>query len=186
VNVTGCNQLGGLVGQLFASSLINNSFSQGEIMAPDGCNSGYWIGRNVGGLVGILQGAVTNSYSSANVNDSYAMAGGFAGDNPASAGNSVSHSFSVGDVYSRTGTTTGSFSGHGSGSIVNSYWHNTPSNPSWGDTNSNTTAIADIDHPPYFSVTTNSPLNLWDFTTTWNICGSTGLPYLRALPASCT
>ena len=108
INITGKDYIGGLVGWS-VNSILNDSYSTGSVS-----------GNFIGGLVGINNGSITNSYSTSSVNSSGTSAGGLVGRNDAG---TVSNSYSTGSVsgynfigglvglnYGGTSTITNSFS----------------------------------------------------------------------------
>ncbi len=140
VNVTGVSNVGGLVGHNSASSTIDNSYVEGDVVANGGDYGG--------GLVGDNEGTITNSYTSGSVSGGYYNIGGLAGGNYGGAidsshssssvsgqhstgglvgsneGGSITHSYATGDVYGENYATGGLVGQNGylvSGSIDNSY-----------------------------------------------------------------
>jgi hypothetical protein len=71
VNITGGDQVGGLLGFNLGGGSVKNCYSSGILSVVNSK-------EGIGGLVGINQGTVTNSYSSATVNGGFAS-GGLAG-----------------------------------------------------------------------------------------------------------
>ncbi len=113
-NITGQSEVGGLVGDNYGSSSIDNSYATGSVSGS---------GENIGGLVGYNRNSssIDNSYATGNViggSDSYYV-GGLVGDNYISS--SIANSYATGNVsgYYSVGGLAG-YSGH-STSIDNSY-----------------------------------------------------------------
>jgi hypothetical protein len=71
VNITGGDQVGGLLGFNIGGDPVKNCFSSGTLYVVNSS-------EGIGGLVGINQGTITNSYSAASVNGGFSS-GGLAG-----------------------------------------------------------------------------------------------------------
>jgi len=106
-NITGYQNVGGLVGGCAIDGSIENCFVIGNVTGTS-----YMIG----GIAGNSAGTITNSYFIGNVSGSWSV-GGLVGQ----AGNSITNSYSIGDV-SGTGTQIGGLTGAGIGNIVNSFF----------------------------------------------------------------
>ncbi|MCF7833648.1 MAG: T9SS type A sorting domain-containing protein [Candidatus Marinimicrobia bacterium] len=105
VNITGKNCVGAIVGGNLTSGTINNCFSSGSV------NS---IAEYVGGLIGLSNATITNSYSSCSVNANNYV-GGLVGSNSVS----VNQSYSSGSV---TGMQhVGGLVGYNPGTVRNCY-----------------------------------------------------------------
>lgn len=162
---------GGLIGSVYMSGSISNSFATGAVTGPV-------IG---GGLLGSLSaGFVSNSYATGAVQG--AQAGGFVGDLVATTSSStgISDSYATGAVTGYgAGASLSGFAGDVSGSIAisNLYWATDgtgQSNSGFSGTPTNvtglTTAQLENSLPPGFD------------STVWN--GGSGVaPYLTALAA---
>ncbi|PTN32228.1 GLUG motif-containing protein [Desulfonatronum sp. SC1] len=109
VNITGANNVGGLVGAIqgFPGTTVSNSYATGAVNGAD----------NVGGLVGwIVGGSVSNSYATGAVNGTTSV-GGLVGLNSASG--TVTNSYATGAV---NGTVrVGGLVGWNAGIVTNSY-----------------------------------------------------------------
>ncbi|MEA1986728.1 MAG: GLUG motif-containing protein, partial [Candidatus Marinimicrobia bacterium] len=106
VNITGGNEVGGLVGYN-VSSIVSNSISTGTVSGTS----------RVGGLVGYNRSSsISNSYSTGSVS-AVSYVGGLVGKNYSS---TVSNSYSMGDVSRSSGTNTnfGGFAGWNESSII--------------------------------------------------------------------
>ena len=117
VNVTGTENVGGLVGYA-NSSTITNCYTTGTVSAKTFWNMCTQGGRSVGGLAGSGSGTITNSYSAGTVTGADDDAGGLIG-------NVLTNSTVITSCYA-TGTVTGAdavggLAGHGNGTITNSY-----------------------------------------------------------------
>ncbi|MBX3512046.1 MAG: filamentous hemagglutinin N-terminal domain-containing protein [Xanthobacteraceae bacterium] len=89
VSIGGGNDAAGaLVGYLFSGS-IRNSFATGSVISPDGII--------VGGLVGLNQGLITDSYFNGTVRG-YQLTGGLVGSSQDAQSATVTRSFSTGSV----------------------------------------------------------------------------------------
>ena len=102
-DVSGSDQVGGLVGSNDSSGNISHSHASGTI--ADG-----W---NAGGLAGSNDGNISDSYASGEVNGGYA--GGLVGNNSGL----ISSSYAIGNVHGSQDT--GGLAGRSDGSISNSY-----------------------------------------------------------------
>ena len=109
-NITGQNEVGGLVGLNDGSSTISNSYSTGSVSG-----SSY-----VGGLVGLngSSSAISNSYSSGSVSGS-SYVGGLVGYNYSSS-SIISNSYSTGSVSGSSNV--GGLVGLNSSTVTNSFW----------------------------------------------------------------
>jgi hypothetical protein len=107
VNMTGANDVGGLVGANYDGT-VSNSYSTGNVTGE---------GWYVGGLVGEnRKGNISNSYSTGNVTGGFKFVGGLAGYNR---DGTVSNSYSTGNVSGEE--EVGGLVGSDSGNISNSY-----------------------------------------------------------------
>ncbi|MBW6515779.1 MAG: hypothetical protein K0B81_04065 [Candidatus Cloacimonetes bacterium] len=106
VNVTGDDDVGGLIGMLYAGGSVTDSYSNGTV-------SGY---SYVGGLIGHSLGAVSSSYSEAQIWADNGGAGGLIGE---SAGN-INECYATGDV-SGEGSGFGGLVGNSGSNIFDSY-----------------------------------------------------------------
>jgi len=108
VNVTGNNNVGGLVGYQSFTTLIDSCYTTGTINGNG----------QVGGLSGYnLNYIINNSYSTSNVNGNYAI-GGLVGSNR-NPQFRVFNSYATGNVTG--GSTTGGLAGYNEGNITSSY-----------------------------------------------------------------
>jgi PGF-pre-PGF domain-containing protein len=193
-DITGAQDVGGIVGQA-KSSVIINSYSTGNVNSRN----------NVGGLVGnSISSTVENSYSTANVvgihngvgnvgglvgrldssniNDSYSMGsvigissygttdnvGGLVGWQENS---NITDSYSTGSVTS-DGNNVGGFVGYSASStVVSSYWDINTSRQTESSVGEGKTTL---------EMKNSSIYNDWDFTNIWNIhiAVNDGYPHL--------
>ena len=134
VNITGRNNVGGLVGQ--NQSAITNSYATGLVLGTSS-NVGGLVGNNfaatitnsyamvsvsglsrsIGGLVGSNSGEITNSYATGTVSGSNSTKGGLAGFNDGT----ITNSYAAGKVNG-SGITVGGLAGSNSRTIIDSYW----------------------------------------------------------------
>lgn len=106
VNVTGHNDVGGLVGYMQGSSSITNSYVTGDVIGN----------QDIGGLVGENNAAITDSYANSIVSGT-TSAGGLVG---AHHSGTIARSYSDGEVNT-SGDNAGSLVGYSSGTINGSY-----------------------------------------------------------------
>ncbi|MBS4013774.1 MAG: fibrobacter succinogenes major paralogous domain-containing protein [Bacteroidetes bacterium] len=198
--ITGYNYVGGLVGNLYESNILN-SYSTSMVVGN----------QDVGGFVGISSidansGQIKNSYASGDVQGEYNV-GGFVGqiyqvdisdsystgkvvrtqfENTAFGGfigynvqGNVIRCYSVGAVYSSPGViwNEGGFSDKGfvggviGGSMILNYW-NTEQSQQFTPIGSYATGLSNNDMTQQPSFVT------WDFTLTWQIQNGISFPYL--------
>ena len=117
VNITGAHYVGALIAMTMSDCVITFSSSSGTVRSVGpgiGTDYVHWTG----GLIGQINGTVTDSYSTADVNGSGSVVGGFAGQ--ANSGSLVERSYSTGSAH---GTKfIGGFVGHvNPGTIRNCY-----------------------------------------------------------------
>ena len=106
VNVTGYNNVGGLVGR--HGCAISSSYATGSV-----------TGRgNVGGLAGYSSGPISASYATGSVTSSYAEVGGLVGNND---GGAISTSYATGSVTSSYHNVGGLVGSNYAGAISTSY-----------------------------------------------------------------
>jgi len=124
-NVTGKDNVGGLVGQLEIGASVTHSYAIGNVTA-------YTFegeGGDAGGLVGVANGIIRNSYAMGDVSGRYDV-GGLVGD--MEQGSVVENSYATGDVIANGFVSTNGFDadwsngwgglvGEFSGTIRNSY-----------------------------------------------------------------
>ena len=161
VNITGQNQVGGLVGFHF-SSTVSNSYSTGSVTGS---------GNNVGGLVGRnYSSTVSNSYSTGSVSGSSDV-GGLVGYNENSS--TIENSYSTGNV-SGSSNVGGLVGFHFSSTVNNSFWDTQTSGQSLsaGGTGKTTAEMQTQ------STFTDAG---WDFTDIWAMDGvnNDGYAYLQ-------
>ncbi|WP_159077008.1 GLUG motif-containing protein [Halococcoides cellulosivorans] len=183
VNVTGDQQVGGLLGD--NDGTIDDSDVRGTVTGVfkvgvlAGENAGtvrdsYATGdvsssnRIVGGLVGYNTGPVTTSYATANVTGTYADdAGGLVGQNDGP----VNESYAVGNV-STGGSNVGGLVGSNYATVTDAYWdvNTTGQTTSAGGTGLTTRQL-----------TANTSLAGFEFTNTWSVVNTSAqvsYPYL--------
>jgi hypothetical protein len=175
----GSAELGGLVGINDPGGTIDSSYASGHVTSK---------GQDAdGGLVGLNEGSISNSYSTGSATG-IAYVGGLVGGNQFNASTdqgTISNSYSTGAVEGASGSTVGGFMGRDAetGGATNSYWDTTTSgitNPAQGAGNVNndpgitglTTAQLQAGLPSGFDPT------IWGESPSIN----DGLPYLLALP----
>lgn len=91
VDISGKSYVGGLVGMISSTSIIN-SYTTGLV------NGGGDEDSNIGGLIGSCFGSsITDSYSMANVSNGYNI-GGLIGSLNTSSNSSISNSYAMGNV----------------------------------------------------------------------------------------
>jgi len=130
--------VGGLVGQVYGSALIRNSFVSGSVSAEDEAAGGL-IGvmyspvivedshssatvsgtEYVGGLVGQNFGKITRSFATGDVRAQNEFVGGLVGRNEA--GGQIEYSYAAGNVVVETNYEAGGFVGGNEGDILSSY-----------------------------------------------------------------
>jgi filamentous hemagglutinin family protein len=134
-NITGKNNVGGIVGQTNTGSSITNSSTSGTILATN--SSG-------GGLVGNNNATITNSNSSANVTTTGDTVGGLLGR---SGNATITNSYASGNVSGTNGNVGGLIGNLISGTVNNSYAINgtitSGSNSAGGLVGSNNATIND-------------------------------------------
>ena len=109
VDVSGQDRVGGLVSQLSVGGIITHSYNTGLVQGR------HWVG----GLTGISNGRITNSYSAGQIIGTGVIIGGFIGT--ATAG-SITNSYSTGPVNGTDSRTGGLLGGLGEfGGVTNSY-----------------------------------------------------------------
>ena len=110
-NVSGVSYVGALVGVNDPSGSITQSFATAQANGGGG-------GADIGGLVGINQGAITYSYATGEVTFSGLGAGGLVGIN---SGGSITQSYAIGLIYG-SGFAAGGLVGGGAGNVTVSDW----------------------------------------------------------------
>ena len=143
VNVTGRNNVGGLVGYMDDSAEVTHSYVTGDVIGnedvgglvgdnrssiTDSHANGSVSGNNaVGGLTGAHNGGtIARSYAGGEVNASAHNAGGLAGYSSAT----VNGSYATGDVFA-VGPAAGGLIGHNQGTINGSYATGTVTGSDW-------------------------------------------------------
>ena len=191
VNITGCENVGGLVGWNWEGT-VSNSYSNGSVTGN----------KRVGGLVGRSSGTVSNSYSTGSVTG-YDIVGGLVGYNYGTVSNSyasgtVTGNSSVGGLVGQdyfgtvsncysSGTVTGNSSVGGLvgqdylGTVNNSFWDTETSGQSTsaGGTGKTTAEMQDVD--TFSGAGWNIiavALNQTDPAYIWNIVNNEIYPFL--------
>jgi len=173
-NVTGLNDVGGLVG-LNNGAAISNSYVSGIVSG-----SSY-----VGGLVGYSKGgSISNSYSSASVTASSGYgAGGLAGANYGS----ISQSYATGKVNGSS--YVGGLVGLNYGTVANSYYNQT-ANPGLTGLSNYSGPITDargvVTGLTTTQLETQSSFSGWDFGSTWFMYEGATTPLLRPFMTALT
>ncbi len=160
-NITGNNDVGGLVGYNYGS--VSNSYSTGSVSG-----SGY----NVGGLVGYnYNSTVSNSYSTVSVSSSGGYVGGLVGQNY--------HYSTISNSYS-TGSVSGS---NGVGGLVGDNSYSTISNSYSTGSQSGSSGVGGLVGVTSSSVVSNS---FWDITASGQSlsAGGTGINSSQMTTAS--
>jgi filamentous hemagglutinin family protein len=161
--------------------------------------------ENVGGVVGLNQGAVSNVYSTGSVtaaalstlNQAPGKAGGIVGRNEGSVSNSyseaavsgllaggfvgsnlggITNSYSIGGV---SGGTNGGFAGYSNNSITNSFWNSNTSGQSVGVGNV-ANGVAQVTGLATLAMQTQANYTGLDFTNTWVMYDGFTNPLLRS------
>ncbi|MCK5833716.1 hypothetical protein KAH81_08610 [bacterium] len=160
VNITGAEQVGGLLGRNYDSSIISNSYSTGSVSGSS----------FVGGLVGYTYNStVSNNYSTGSVSGSNSV-GGLVGHNYLS---TVSNSYSTGSVSSFF--SVGGLVGYNNSPVENSFYDSETSGRS--DNTGKGVPKTTLQMKTQSTFTDAG----WDFTTIWNMDGITndGYAFLR-------
>jgi len=160
VNITGKNNVGGLVGYNSGGN-ISHSYTVGSVIGNN----------NVGGFVGYnSNGSIITCYTTTNIEGDNNV-GGFVGYNTGT----ITSSYSAGSVIGNE--EFGGFVGYNSsGSYSNCFWDTETSGQetSAGGTGKTTAEMK-----------TESTFTNWDFDNVWNIksvsAGATSYPYLQAI-----
>lgn len=170
------SHVGGLVGSQSQGS-IEDSYATGDVTITAG------FVNNHGGLVGNFAGGIIkNSFATGDVthNGGSGYAGGLVGNNVA--GTEIRNCFSTGNVANYGGAAkTGPLVGNNLLTITNSYSLATAtcdSGSAVGIQACNVLGTGTIAQLSDLYVTTNAPLDQWDFLAIWDSNG-TALPYLR-------
>ncbi|MDR0864388.1 MAG: hypothetical protein LBO74_05580 [Candidatus Symbiothrix sp.] len=168
---------GGLVGSLFNSSTIENSYATGNVDAGSG-----------GGLVGTIDDAVTNA---AGITNCYATgtvkgvsnSGGLVGVQ-GSAVSTITNSFAFGKVTDTDGSSLGAFVGNQSGTITGG-GYNTDVKGDLNDigfvgADAVTTGLTALPAADFKKATTYSA---WDLASSaaWSIYDKYGFPYIKTI-----
>ncbi len=165
VDITGYQDVGGLVGINDSSSLISNSYSTGVVRG----------GVQVGGLVGLNRATISNSYSRVNVTattSENSYSGGLIGGSYGSS--SVSNSYSTGVVIGDAYWAHGFIGINSGGSASNNFYDlNTSGHSDESGATPETTS--------WMKNAQNFIDNGWNFSTIWDINGAinNGYPFLR-------
>ena len=176
-NINGNFAVGGLVGYVVASGIIENSYATGSVSGTS----------SIGGLLGdktIIggddSGVIRNSYSTGNVISTGINAGGLVGNIHTSNPANIVNCFATGSVSGTSGL--GGLIGHSNTACSSSY---KTTNSYYPDTNPiDNCGISQSGSPvAFYSKThdvydTNMPN--WDFDYIWNIDDGAGLPYLKS------
>ena len=165
INISGFDYVGGLVGRVVNSSVLN-SYSTGVV------NSDTYAG----GLVGynFVGGTISNSYSKANTNGTNYSGGLVAYNNVGT----ISNSYSTGSVAS-TGTKGGLVGGNG-GTTTASFWNTETSGQAVGCGTGDCTGATGVTTAQLIDPATFISAG-WNFTTVWDVNSFTngGLPFFR-------
>ncbi len=152
--VNGATYTGGLVGG--NNKKIENAYAKGSVNGSD----------TLGGLVGISTGggaSIKKSYATGSVTGG-SMVGGLVGRN--TSGALIQHSYSTGTVSGSS--VVGGLVGGSSGSTVsNSYWDVSRSGQTTSPSGVPINTSGDPDPNYWFNNSANSPMNSWNFTSTW-------------------
>jgi hypothetical protein len=184
--VTGCDLVGGLVGNNYIAPGIGGLTHPGSIAMSYSSGVVSGVGYNVGGLVGNNgNGSITTSYSTAMVNGDEGV-GGLVGHN---GGGKINASYSTGAVSgeSYVGGLVGSNSCYGlCGQITDSYWDiETSGEPNMCGYQKEGSTGCD---PDYGKTTAEmkqqSTFEDWDFVNAWGIGENQTYPYLRKYSAA--
>ena len=197
VNITGNDNVGGLVGFSFESK-IDGCSTSGQVTGNDGVGGlvGYIYDSNnvasfisesyseaivvgnsdVGGLVGFSMGTITDAYATGTVTG-YSNVGGLIGRESNNNGSKISNCYAAGAV---TGTS------NVGGLIGNDFMGNIPASNFW-DTESSGIAISDggvgktTEEMKQFStfVDEEGGSSFWDFETLWKIGNNLSYPKLQ-------
>jgi len=187
-SVSGTSSIGGLVGNQSSGS-ISSSYSTGSVSGTS----------SIGGLVGYqYNGTISLSYSTGFVSGT-SYVGGLAGQSKGT----ISNSYSLGDVYRSSGTSTTYFGGfvglnnyrtitncYSTGRVYSSNW--TPTDKGFSGYNlysgaynfwDKTTSLQTTSGTGAIGKTTaemkiQSTFTDWDFDTIWNVTEGTTYPYL--------
>jgi uncharacterized repeat protein (TIGR02543 family) len=210
--VTGGGEVGGLVGDITINtvgSTVSNSYSTGSVMGEgvvgglagsnycgtiDGCYShgnvicdGSGPGNNyVGGLVGVNEGTVSNSYSTGNVTGPWAI-GGLVGLNGVeNCGGIINDCYSTGRV---TGDgAVGGLAGQNPGTITDSFWDTETSGQATSDggTGKTTGEMKDIGtfSGASWNITAVANPSVRNPAYSWNIVDNVTYPFLSWEPVS--
>lgn len=137
-------------------SSISDAYSSGTLSATS-----VWSG----GLVGVNNGTMSRTYSTADVSGQGSV-GGLTGDN----NGTISNSFAVGDV-SGNYATGGLIGADYSGTVIGSHWLDHLENPSAGIGSGTDSTTVQTDQT-YFYTAANFPVSGWDTTDIWAVDGS--------------
>ena len=168
VNITGNNNIAGIVGENWFSALISNCFCTGNINGN----------MCVGGIAGInYLGTISNSYSSVNING-FKYVGGVTGRNFTNA--NVNNCYSVGLVVG-TSYVGGLIGGNTTSTTTNSFWDTETSGQatSAGGTGLTTAEMQTLTTYTdstwdFVGETANGTNDYWDMS----VCLNGGYPYL--------
>ena len=197
VNITGSNNVGGLVGSGFFT--IRNSFVTGkvsgtgivgglagssELVIENSYASVDVKGGSAGGLVGRNGDEIKKSYAIGSVSGSGFFVGGLVGETLAGA-QSIVDSFSAASVSGPglVGGLTGDLGEDGF--IINSFWDTTlsgVSNMCGAVSGTGCDDMKGISTSSYFFDKSNAPMSVWDFTITpiWDsFCDESYYPSLK-------
>jgi len=169
-NVTGVDNVGGLIGEGDEGSTAAGVYATGVV------TGGSTSGVNVGGLLGLNEGTLTNCYASGDVQDG-GDAGGLVGENSSSG--IVSNCYSTGEVDAETVGTDGGLVAVNAGSVSSSFWDTVTSDAetSAGGTGKTTAEMKTL---ATFTDAGWSITESCDATTIWGLCSTrnSGYPYL--------
>lgn len=154
--VNGAANVGGLIGQAWDSS----------ITLCDSLGNSTGTLNNIGGLVGLNEGIINNTYSQGAVSGN-SQVGGLVGNNTGT----VNDSYSSGAV-SGTGSYIGGLAGLNWGTITECHWDN--------ETSGWTTSAGGIGNSTT-EMMQQATFAGWDFTNIWGIYETNTYPFLRAL-----
>ncbi|MFA6973034.1 MAG: MBG domain-containing protein, partial [Gallionella sp.] len=189
-NVSGVEEVGGLVGNLQPDCSITNAYASGNLTLISGVGrydgtSGGWFG----GLVGWNNGAITNSYATGNVNGLTVVvnAGGLVGIHQSFSGSVITNSYATGRV-SGARSVGGLVGLNNSGNIVGSFWDTQTSGTTVGVGSgilTGPTGMTTAQMQQQVNFTSSTPANGnvnpgWNFTNTWVMYNGFTYPLLRS------
>lgn len=160
-NVSGVIAVGGLVGWNRVTGAISSSYSTGAVIGGVGSSA-------IGGLVGLNDGGIANSYSTRSVSGTD-FVGGLVGQ-----GGGVTNSYSAGSVNGSTNV-GGLVGYYASGTIASSYWDTNTSgksNCAGFGSNAGCTGLSTA------QMKQQASFSAWDFANIWRIDEGVSYPTL--------